>query len=114
PGLWRQLIPAAQTNELLAKFGPMLTQLEYTAEPDPQLNADMADANWIALVGGEVKQTIRQLNEIYRGELAAKDAHIADVTGRFLALEARLNSSFVMGGRLGRLVKSVLNRVRGR
>jgi hypothetical protein len=114
PGLWRQLIPVAETNELLATFGPLLAQLEYSAESDPHLNADTADANWIAMVGGEVKQTIRKLNETYRGELAAKDAHIADVTERFLALEGRVNSSLVMGGPVGRMVKGVLNRVRGR
>jgi hypothetical protein len=114
PGLWRQLIPAPEAAELRQALGPLLTPLGYQAEADPTLDDRRADARWIELVGAEVKQTIRRLNEIYRAELQAKDAHIADVTTRFLALEARVNGAFVLDHRLGRWAKRVANRLRGR
>lgn len=112
PGLWQQLLPAAEVAELWGSLGSRCEELGYEAIADPTLTAAAADARWIELVGDEVKQTLRRLNETYRQELHAKDAHIADVTSRFLAMEARLNASFVLGGPVGRLLKRLRNTLR--
>lgn len=57
PGLWRELIPAAEAGEIAAALAPLLAQLGYTCDPDPRVDARAADFAWVRYVGQEVIDT---------------------------------------------------------
>ncbi len=74
PGLWRDLLPAAEAGELAAALAPVLARLGYDIDADPALDAGAADRNWVGLVGPELTQTLAGVTEGFRAKLAATDA----------------------------------------
>jgi hypothetical protein len=68
PGLWRELLPAAEASEIARAIAPVLAALGYPCDPAPALTADAADRNWVRLTGPELGATLRQ----YQAGLAAK------------------------------------------
>ncbi|HKB06102.1 MAG TPA: hypothetical protein VKD90_28160 [Gemmataceae bacterium] len=110
PGLWRHLLPVAEAGEIAAALAPVLGALGYACDPDPALDARMADRNWVRLVGDEIKQTLRRNSEGHRAELKAKQDRIDEVERHCGELEDRLRQSVTWSGPLARAVKRLWNR----
>ncbi|QVL32865.1 sulfotransferase domain-containing protein [Telmatocola sphagniphila] len=58
PGLWRELLPEAETTILRPALRPFAEKIGYSLEPDATLDARTADANWVKFVGEELGSTI--------------------------------------------------------
>jgi hypothetical protein len=110
PGLWRQLLPAAEAQEIAAAHGSVFDRLGYSCDPDPNLVATSADRNWVQLVGKELKLTLRRSTEGHRVELKAKDNRIADLERHCAELTQRLRESVTLSGPVARAVKRAWNR----
>ena len=112
PGLWRQLMPPAETSEIAAHHEGVLHRLSYVCDPDPDLSPLAADLNWVRLVGDEVKRTLRRGTEGHRAELKAKDDRIAELDRHCEELTRRLNESLTLSGPLSRALKRLWRRRR--
>jgi hypothetical protein len=110
PCLWRRLLPAAEASEIATAIDGVMKPLGYVCDPDPSLNAMTADQNWIALVGDEVKQTLRHSTEGHRAELQAKSKRIAELEQHCDELTQRLNESVTLSGPLARAAKRAWRR----
>jgi hypothetical protein len=106
PGLWRDLLPAAEVAEIAAA----LPLHDYPVDPDPGLGALKADQNWVQLVGEETKQALRRATEGHKAQLREKDDRIAELEGHCAELEGRLRSSVNLSGPVARAVKRGWNR----
>jgi hypothetical protein len=70
PGLWRELLPAAEAREIAAAIQPVLDRLGYVCDPNPDLTPAEADRTWVRLVGEELRATLRRETQ---GHLAKMD-----------------------------------------
>ena len=115
PGLWRQLLPAGEAGEIAAAIASVFDCLGYSRDPDSGLDALAADRNWVRMVGGELKQTLRQSTEGHRAALRAKDNRIAELDRHCDELTQRLRESVTLSGPIARAMKLMWNRFkRGR
>jgi Sulfotransferase domain len=62
-GLWRHLLPAAETALIADAHQPVFAALGYEVDPDPHLNGAQADANWIKLIWEELAEDLHTLRE---------------------------------------------------
>ncbi|QVL33573.1 sulfotransferase domain-containing protein [Telmatocola sphagniphila] len=62
-GLWRELLPKAEAEEILSVLSPICQKLGYECHPDLSLSDLAADNNWIRYVGTELKQTLEDWRE---------------------------------------------------
>src|SRR5262249_8402102 len=69
PGLWRQLLPAAEAQEIADAQRDAFAGMSYSCDPDPDLDPLAADRNWVRLVGDEMKQAVRRAAEGHRAQL---------------------------------------------
>ena len=77
PGHWRELLPAAEADEILAAVRPVCDALGYDAVPDEALTATQADANWVACTGQELADTVRKNVVGFRAEVDRLHAVVA-------------------------------------
>jgi hypothetical protein len=110
PGLWRLLLPAAEAGEIAVAHERVFSQLGYSCDPDPALDALTADRNWVRLVGDELKQTLRRNTEGHRAEVKAKNDRIAELERHCDELTRRLRECVTLDGPIARAVKRVWNR----
>jgi len=106
PGLWRHLLPAAESNEITAA----LPDLGYPIDPDPLLDPLTADRNWVRLVGEETKQALRRATEGHRAQLKEKADRIAVLEDHCAELETRLRTSVALSGPIARSIKRLWSR----
>jgi hypothetical protein len=59
PGLWRQLIPAAEARAMVASFPEAFEILGYSCDPDERLEPFQADQNWIHLQLSSTREHLR-------------------------------------------------------
>jgi hypothetical protein len=71
PGLWRELIPAAEAAEIADGLRPVLDRLGYAVDPDPATDAGSADRAWNRYAGEEMGRTIRRNADEYRKQITA-------------------------------------------
>jgi hypothetical protein len=71
PGLWRELLPAAEADKIAAAVAPVAAALGYDLDPDRFLDAGAADRNWVRYVGGELGDTVRRATAGHQAEVAA-------------------------------------------
>jgi hypothetical protein len=77
PGLWRELIPAAEARDLAAAVASPLSALGYDAGPVPDLTPGRADANWNLYFGRELVAALRRSSETHRAQLRAAEEALA-------------------------------------
>ena len=75
PGLWRELLPPAEAEEVAAAIAPVLDRLGYVCDPDPRLDARAADYAWVRYVGQELADTVRRNTEGHRAQMAWWEQH---------------------------------------
>jgi hypothetical protein len=85
PGLWRRLLTAAEASAIASVQTGAFAGLGYECDPDPQLGAAEADANWVELIRAE------RADEM--GKLAAARQALADLRQRYRQSEARLEEA---------------------
>jgi hypothetical protein len=110
PGLWRQLLPMAEANEIAAAHRQVVERLNYTIDPDPGLTPLKADRNWIRFVGAELKESLRRSTEGHRAELGVKDHRIAELEKHCDELTQRLRDSVRFSGTIPRANKRLWRR----
>ncbi len=114
PGLWRQLLTTDETAEICPAIAKVLSELGYAADADPNLTASQADRNWVALVGDEIKSTLRRTTEGHLAQLREKDDRIAEQDRHTAQLEQRLRDSVCLSGPMARALKRFWNRRRAK
>ncbi len=62
-GLWRHLLPAAETALIVDAHQVVFDALGYEVDPDPHLTGAQADANWIKLIWEELAEDLHTLRE---------------------------------------------------
>ena len=105
PGLWRQLLPAAEADEIAGAYRELTQRFNYAVDPNPALTALDADRNWVRLVGEELKVALKRSTEGHRTELGAKDDRIAELEKHCDELTQRLRDSVSFSGSIPRAVK---------
>lgn len=75
PGLWRDLLPAAEAGEIARAVAPVLDRLGYACDPDPALDARTADYNWVRSVGPELATTLQNKTAGHQAQLAWWDEY---------------------------------------
>jgi hypothetical protein len=106
PGLWRQLLPAAEARHVATAHAACFADLGYLCDPDPDLDAAGADANWLRLIWDELAEDLARLktdNLVVKNlrateeKLAATQAEVAEsrrvyteLVGRFTAVQQQL------------------------
>ncbi|HVK09733.1 MAG TPA: sulfotransferase domain-containing protein [Gemmataceae bacterium] len=113
PGLWRMLLPTAETAEIAPAVAGASRVLGYAVDPDPGLSAAAADRNWVALVGDEIKATLRRTTAGHKAQIQERLDRIAELDAHITMLEAKLRESVTFGGPVARRVKGVWNRSPG-
>jgi hypothetical protein len=73
PGLWRRLLPAAEARAIAEAHAAVFETLGYTCDPDPDLDPETADRNWLALFGPELGATLRRDTAAFRHQMARMD-----------------------------------------
>ena len=74
PGLWRALLPAAETREIAAAHAGVFATLGYACDPDPALDPATADRNWVKLAGPNLRAALARASEGHKAQLAATKA----------------------------------------
>jgi hypothetical protein len=110
PGLWRALLPAAEAAEIAPAVTGVCQALGYAIDPDPALTAAVADRNWVALVGEEIKETLRRSTAGHKAQIQERLDRIAELDAHIAMLEAKLRESVTLSGPVARRVKGVWNR----
>jgi hypothetical protein len=88
-GLWRRLLPAPEARLLAAAQATALADFGYACDPDPDLDAARADANWIDLIWADLAEDLARLQT---SQLAVKTLQATEqelATARAEASEAR-------------------------
>ncbi|OWK43647.1 hypothetical protein FRUB_03246 [Fimbriiglobus ruber] len=70
PGLWRELIPAAEAREIAAAHAETFATLGYTCAPDPDLDPAAADRNWVRLGGASLAAGLRRASVGHAAQVA--------------------------------------------
>ncbi|WP_143392854.1 sulfotransferase domain-containing protein [Fimbriiglobus ruber] len=75
PGIWRDLLPAAEAREIAAAHAESFATLGYDCDPNPDLDPATADRNWVRLGGAALAAAVRRASaghnaerEQYRGD----------------------------------------------
>lgn len=110
PGLWRQLLPKAEADEIASAHREILERFHYPIDSNPTLTPLEADRNWIRFVGEELKVALRRSTEGHRAELAAKDHRIAELEQHCDELTQRLRDSVSFSGPIPRSIKKMWRR----
>jgi predicted nucleic acid-binding Zn-ribbon protein len=69
PGLWREFLPPAEAYEVGWSVKGVLDALDYALDPNPDLDPQTADQNWLARVGAELGQTLRKNTVGHRAQI---------------------------------------------
>ncbi len=93
PGLWRELLPAAEANDILAAVRPACERLGYAADPDPALTPAAADAAWVRYAGQELADTVRRNLEGFNTEMNRVHRAVADEHTAKLAMTAERDAA---------------------
>ncbi len=88
PGLWRQLLPAAEAAEIAAALAPICETLGYTCDADPNLTAAQADRNWVSMIGPELTQTLEKNTLGHRSQLLKSDERVTAMAGELAQLRS--------------------------
>lgn len=117
PGLWKQLIPAAEAHEIAAAIPESFSRYGYTCDPDPNLTADAADATWVRLAGPGIRTAIARASAQQREQVerAVADAQSAELRAERAEAElVRLRAELAdvalrrLPSRVGRAVRTKL------
>ena len=105
PGLWKRLLPVPEAHALAKAQPAAFSALEYACDPDSNLRAGQADANWIELVGvdlvGEVQnltalkqqlEASQQMAQSLQTQLAAAQHAFAEMQARLAATQHALQA----------------------
>jgi hypothetical protein len=60
-GLWKSLFPAEEAQAIARAHAPVFADLGYDCDPDPDLDAGQADANWLKLVWEDLSSSLYNL-----------------------------------------------------
>jgi hypothetical protein len=85
PGLWRELLPSGEANEIHGSLQWCFETLGYVCDPDPNLHAATADANWIRFAGEELGRMLRNNSAGVRSVLDQMNAHCEHVNAQAAA-----------------------------
>jgi Sulfotransferase domain len=85
PGLWRELLPPAEAEEIFGSLQWCFDALGYVCDPDPNLDACRADANWVQFAGEELGRTLRNNSAAVRNVLDHMNAHCEHVNAQAAA-----------------------------
>lgn len=88
PGLWRDLLPAAEARELAEALRPVTARLGYEIDPDPALDAAAADCNWLGMVGPELTRTLNTATESFEARLHQMNRHATHCQARAEAADS--------------------------
>lgn len=109
PGLWRRLLPPAETAEIVPAVAAFCSTLGYDCDPDPMLTPADADRNWVSLIGDEIKETLRQATAGHQARIQERLDRIAVLDDHIAMLEAKLRDSVTLSGPVARRVKGLWN-----
>jgi hypothetical protein len=103
-GLWRRLLPAAEARALAGAHETAFADFGYACDPDPDLDAAQADANWIDLIWADLAEDLARLqtSHLVVRNLQATEQRLAAVQEEFdgakaEAVEARRVYSELVG-----------------
>jgi hypothetical protein len=85
PGLWQELLPSGEANEIYGSLRWCFEALGYVCDPDPNLDAGRADANWVQFAGEELGRTLRNNSTSVRNVLDHMNAHCEHVNAQAAA-----------------------------
>jgi Sulfotransferase domain len=85
PGLWRLLLPPAEAEEIYGSLRWCFDVLGYHCDPDANLDAGSADANWVQFAGEELGRTLRNNSAGLRNVLDHMNAHCEHVNAQAAA-----------------------------
>src|SRR5438309_6526581 len=96
PDQWKLLLPGALAQQIECAQEPVFSTFGYPCDPDPTLDAQQADANWIRLAREELSDRLRQLKTTersmhsLRGELMNAEAALHAEKHQHLATMAEV------------------------
>lgn len=85
PGLWRRLLPAAESREIAAAHSDFMDAFGYDCQPDESLELRQAEANWFALEIESLRRELRQCS-------ASQKSSGKSATGRLDALHMQFDT----------------------
>jgi hypothetical protein len=88
-GMWRELLPAAQANEIAAALRSTFDLLNYACDPDPELTESQADAAWNRYFGHELKCTLNRYTDMCRSQVGGMMRRLEDSNEAMKEWEAR-------------------------
>jgi hypothetical protein len=113
PDHWKKFLTSVEANTMAQYLEPFLSACGYRCDPDLALTSSQADANWVALCGTKVVETLRQKNSS-KMQIESYEAQITSLRDQLASTRAEsdnLRQAILRDSRGVRRIKSVIRTV---